>query len=280
MSVLDKIQQCYGLLTKTQRKAADYIFQNADLAAMQTSTQICQAAHVSNTTVIRLAYALGFGSFSEMQRQLKGEALQKIAPAAKEPAGVNQMQQILSGEIEILKEMRDGLVDYQQIRGIARRLAEADRIMIFGYYAEHTVSYQLFLLLDSIRPNVYYFRQLEEGYREAMKLTDRSVLIAVSFKPYAPGTLRCIRQMKEYKSYVVSFTDSALCELAREADENVTLKTAADPVTGFNRMGPVMSFFFALFDEVTEVNRERALEYLRRVPSRLVQPRRLGHMTD
>lgn len=280
MSVLAKIQKSYKDLTNAQRKVADYIYQNVEYAAMQTATQICLETGVSDTTVIRLAYSLGFRSFSEMQRQMKQDILEKVSAPEETSENANRMQQMFNEDIEILRRMRDGLIDYKQIQGIARRLYEADRIIIFGYYGEHTVSFELYLMLDSIRPNVYYFRKTSDGYREAMQLTEKSVVIAVSLEPYALGTLRCIREMREYKPYVVSFTDSALCELAQEADENVTVTVGSDSITGTNRMGPVMSLFYVLFREVVLLDPDSVMKRLSIVPSRLVQPKADRFLVD
>ncbi len=272
MSVLASIKKKYGDLTGAQKKVADYIYENEDTAAMQTSTQIAQTANVSDTSVIRLAYALGYESYSAMKRDMKQDVLERIATQPKDAQQQNEMCKMLDEEIAILQEMKSGLIRYDQLRGIAKRLLEADRIIIFGYYGEHTVSYQLFLLLDSIRANVFYFRQNNDGYRETAQLTEKSVLIGVSVKPYSNGTLRCIQEMKKYGSYVITFTDSPLSPLAQEANENMTVKVGTDPMTGTNSMAPVMALFHILYTEVVRADQAAAQDYLGRIPSRLVPP--------
>ena len=63
MSVCKKIQERYDELSKAQKKVADYIAEHLEFAAMKTTVKISQAAGVSETTVIRLAYSLGYDSF-------------------------------------------------------------------------------------------------------------------------------------------------------------------------------------------------------------------------
>ncbi len=272
MSVLSKIQQEYDGLTKGQRKVADYIYQNLELASMQTSTQISQKIAVSGSTVIRLAYSLGFESYSEMQAQMKKEVLSRIVTDRSSAEVGGRLQTTIDQEIAILSEMKNGLIDADQLRGIAKRIYDADMVMIIGYYGEHTASFQLYLLLDSIRDNVFYYRQNNEGYRRAMLLNEKSVIIASATEPYAPGTLRLLKEMRTTGAYGIAFTDSPLCELAREADEHVTIKVGSDPVTHTHRMMPLTLLYSVLFEEVVDIDPEGALDYLRRVPSQLIQP--------
>lgn len=271
MSVITKIQENYDKLSASQKRIADYIFMNEEKAAMQTSTEISMDVGVSGSTVIRLAYSLGYKSFSEMQDQLKSDALRKMAaPVTKESS--NNLQAIIDEEIAILTEMRDSLIDYAQIRRIAERLMKADRIMILGYFGEHTASFQLYLLLDSIRPDVYYFRQNNAGYREAMQLTENSVVIASAFPPYAPGTLRVLKEMKASNPYTIAFSDSPISDIAREADENVILKIGKDLLPGIVRTNPLTILFTAIFDEMILQNPEVTHERFNKVPSQLIHP--------
>ena len=71
MSVCKKIQERYDELSKAQKKVADYIAEHLEFAAMKTTVKISQAAGVSETTVIRLAYSLGYDSFSAFQNQIQ-----------------------------------------------------------------------------------------------------------------------------------------------------------------------------------------------------------------
>lgn len=76
MSVCTKIQERYDELSKAQKKVADYIAEHLEFAAMKTTVKISQAAGVSETTVIRLAYSLGYDSFSAFQNQIQEDVLE------------------------------------------------------------------------------------------------------------------------------------------------------------------------------------------------------------
>lgn len=271
MSVITNIQQKYDKLTVSQKKVADYIVMNEKKSAMQTSTEICMDAEVSGSTVIRLAYALGYKSFAEMQRQLKNDILADMAAPAVAKSS-HCLQSIIDEEISILTEMRNGMIDHDQLRRIAEKLLDADRVIILGYFGEHTASFQLYLLLDTIRPNVFYFRQNNAGYREAMQLTEKSVVVASSFAPYAPGTLRLFREMKAYGSYLIAFSDSKISDICREADESVIVRLGSRVKPDINRTTPLIILFHAIYSEMLSMRPEESMQHFQTMPSQLTAP--------
>ena len=211
MSVCKKIQERYDELSKAQKKVADYIAEHLEFAAMKTTVKISQAAGVSETTVIRLAYSLGYDSFSAFQAQMQEDVLENNRSRHIENQGEqNEYQKMLSREITRLLDLRDKLADPGQLHDLAARIAAADHVMVFGYYGEHTAAYELFFMLDTIRPNVHYYRENNVGFREMAELNPRSVVIAISFRPYSPGTLELVQQSKGKGPYLIAITDSIL----------------------------------------------------------------------
>ena len=273
MSVCTKIQERYDELSKAQRKVADYIAEHLEFAAMKTTVKISQAAGVSETTVIRLAYSLGYDSFSAFQNQIQEDVLDNNRSRHIENQGEqNEYQKLLSREATRLLDLRDRMADLGQLRDLAARIAAADHVMVFGYYGEHTAAYQLFFMLDTIRPNVYYYRENNVGFREMAELNPRSVVIAVSFRPYAPGTLELVQQSKSKGPYLIAITDSILSPVGQLSDEVVTVSLERDPETGINSMAPVLAYCQMLIMAVKDANREEALYRVKNVQSQLVQP--------
>ena len=179
---------------------------------------------------------------------------------------------MLSREITRLLDLRDKLADPGQLHDLAARIAAADHVMVFGYYGEHTAAYQLFFMLDTIRPNVHYYRENNVGFREMAELNPRSVVIAISFRPYSPGTLELVQQSKGKGPYLIAITDSILSPVGQLSDEVVTIPLEQDTETGINSMAPVLAYCQVLMTAVKDADREEALYRVRNVQSQLVQP--------
>lgn len=273
MDVCEQLQSSYTSLSKSQKKVADYLLGHPENAAMLTTVKIALAAGVSETTVIRLAYALGYDSFKAMQKQMRSDLLERRREESPEGQGQqNEYQRMLSREIGLLMKMRDGPACFDQLQKIAARIAAADHVMVFGYYGEHTAAYQLYFLLDAIRPNVHYFRENNVGLRELAEINPKSVVIAMAFCPYCPGTLGLVEQSRSKGPYVVGITDTALSPLARLSDETVVISVAQDPETRFNGMASAMAYGQMLMAAVKDCIREEALYRARNVQNWLVQP--------
>lgn len=273
MVVCAQIRNQYAKLSKAQKKVADYILQNMEQAAMKTTVRIGGEAGVSETTVIRLAYTLGYDSFSAFQKQLREDVLERSKSCNLEEKGdQNPYQKMLSRQAALLLEMRDRRVDFDQLQNIAMRIADADHVMVFGYYGEHTVAYQLYFMLDSLRPNVHYYRENNIGFRQIAELNPRSVVISTIFPPYSPGTLGLMRETREKGPYMITVTDSYQSPAAQFSDDVVAFPLEKDPDTGINCMAPATAYFFLLMNAVKDCNKEEALYRIRNVQSQLVQP--------
>lgn len=75
MKVEQLIREKISSLSAGQKKVAEYILQHLDSFSYSTLAKLSKEISVSETTIIRLAYSLGFESFSEMQRTVQNDIL-------------------------------------------------------------------------------------------------------------------------------------------------------------------------------------------------------------
>lgn len=73
MSLDQLIYEKIPSLSAGQRKVAEYILNNKDEFSYATLAKLSKDISVSETTVIRFAYSLGFDSFSAMRQKLRGK---------------------------------------------------------------------------------------------------------------------------------------------------------------------------------------------------------------
>lgn len=66
MSFEQLVKERFNNLSTVQKKVAEYLIQQLEKAAFSKAVQIGLKAEVSETTVIRLSYALGFKGFTDM----------------------------------------------------------------------------------------------------------------------------------------------------------------------------------------------------------------------
>lgn len=66
-----KLKDNISQLTETQRRVADYILKNPVDVAFLTVDQLALTVKTSTTTIMRLAFSLGYSGYAEFQKGLQ-----------------------------------------------------------------------------------------------------------------------------------------------------------------------------------------------------------------
>ena len=270
--VKDRILAQYDSLSRAQKKGADFIISNPDAAAMLSSIELGKRAGISEPTVVRLAYALGYGGFTAMQKQIQQDYLTSFYDEPQTSEQINEYEMMVENEIRMFRELQSYVSDPTKLERIAKTIVDADMVEIFGYYGEHTVAFELYLVLDAIRPNVHYYRENNIGFREIAALNRNSVVLSFLFDPYCPGTVELMKETKQKGATLITVTDSLISPGARLSDEVVCFSLRQDSETGINSMAPAMLFIQLLLRAIKKIDHENVMERTRKVQSQLLQP--------
>ena len=71
MDFINLIKDKFEVLSKSHKKIAKYIIDNFESVIFNTASELSKKVSVSEVTVIRFAYALGFESFSHMRKAME-----------------------------------------------------------------------------------------------------------------------------------------------------------------------------------------------------------------
>ena len=71
MDILDQITAARPTFSKGQKRIADFITTHTDKAAFMTAAKMGATVGVSESTVVRFAYELGFEGYPELSRSLQ-----------------------------------------------------------------------------------------------------------------------------------------------------------------------------------------------------------------
>ncbi len=272
----DLIKEKYSMLSMAQKKATEYIFQNLEKAAFNTAVQIGHEAGVSDSTVIRLAYALGFRSFSEMQGMIQRQIMDVIKPSNKQKTDEdlrimndnNPFTKIINDEVSLLNGLLEKL-DITKIQEATKALIEADQVLIMGYYSAFTVANEFYLKLSLMRPNVFFYRTTETEIQRLYNLTDKSVVVAVSFTKHIKGTLKFTRQAQSQGAKIISVTESELTQISLESEIPFIVDVNADDDTRFATMSQALVLFHLIIMSIKMQNKEQVLKNLNNIYANL-----------
>ena len=76
--MLDDILKLYDKMSPSQKKIADYISDNDEVASFMTAAKLGKAAGVSEATVVRFTAMLGYDKYSEFQQAMVDEIQSRL----------------------------------------------------------------------------------------------------------------------------------------------------------------------------------------------------------
>jgi DNA-binding MurR/RpiR family transcriptional regulator len=256
------VKDRFNNLSAGQKKVANYLIENLEMAAFKTAFQIGQQALVSETTVIRLSYALGFQGFSQMQEQIQRQMLlqNQTAAAAEACQSTDKpvFTKVIENQVDILKNLLD-TANIQEIWKAVEALIKADQILIAGHRISHAAAYWFSYMLSTIRGQINLCSASGDFFEKFCNLTKDSVVVVFSFPRYSKETIKIAECAVKQGITLISITDRLLSPAGRISD--IVLTTEENAETGTNSIASVISLLDLVMEGIAQKDRERIVKY-------------------
>ncbi len=193
---------------------ARFIHCQSSRRAFMNSVELSKAAGVSNPTVIRLAYRLGFSGFPEFQKALQKAAEKKIDSLERfsgdAASGEEELfQKVLSLEFHVLREMKERLSEEAVSRAVAL-LENPGEVFVVGLLANTCLAEYLAYFLSILRENVHVLKDFgHEAYGKVRAAEPGAVAVIYSFPRYPAGT-QSLGKLFASRGFPVIDTDSGM----------------------------------------------------------------------
>ena len=232
--LLQKIEQAYKTMSKGQKQIARYILENYDKAAFVTASKMGSVVGVSESTVVRFAYALGYDGYPELQRSLQEFIRNKLTSVQR----IQLTDEIDQGEVlnTVLKADMNNIratiesVDPTSFEQVVEGLIQAKNVYIVGTRASTPLveffGYYLNFVLDGVHAVT---SGTSDVFDQLIRVSAEDVVLGISCPRYSSRTLEGMRFAKERGAKVYAITDSQLSPLAETAD--ITLFARSDMVS-------------------------------------------------
>jgi len=249
----DRVRRQYASLSAGMRRVAEYLLQNPRVLAFATTTDIGRSVGVSQSTVIRLAVALGYSGFPQLQAEAREwvDTRAMVSRAASdEQGGGTILDRVLEQDRHLIERtLRQNQID-SFYRAVSR-LAVAPVIYVTGarssYGLAHFLWYTLKLQTDKavlLEPGSHLLTL------DLPRLSPQSVLVAFSFPRYSEETTRLVEYAVGAGAPVIAITDSPISPVGRRATE--ILLTAIDsPAASTHSYAATISLATALSSAVS-----------------------------
>lgn len=256
------IKEKYDTLSPGQKKVAEYLIQKLDESAFNTAAMIGRKVEVSETTVIRLSYALGFNGFSEMQHLIQQQILtNSLNPFGADSKNVHQDEEHSSPFSEILeKEILSQRQTFRQLNEkelwkVVEVLMKAEQIFILGTGASYAPAYWFSFQLHTLRDQITLCPTTGDLYERLVDFNENSVLFVISFPRYSKDTLKIAESAKKQGVPLICVTDRLLSPVGRIADYTLTTEENSESMA--HSITPAISLLDYIIAGITVKDRER-----------------------
>ena len=238
-SLKARIADRYGALSGQLKRIAEFALDRPDDLALATVSSIAQSVGVQPSSVVRFAKAFGYDGFSDMQRLFR-QRLIAASPsyrerirsfeggqeqAAESPALLNDFVDQGTAALALL---RDPAI-VERLDGAVELLSKAGKVLLLAQRRAFPIAFYLSYALGRLeRPCL-----LLDGFggllrQQAALAGPEDVIVASSFKPYAPEVVEIVAERRAAGVPVIAMTDSALSPIAREASLSFELQEPED----------------------------------------------------
>ena len=266
-SILSQISQAYHELTPSQRRIAQYIYDNINEAFLLNSSQIAKIANVSEATVTRFVSNLGFSGFSEFKREIARQVLegysttQRLAESAENlKARNNVFSEILQGDIENIKTLAASIPD-GLFENAVDKLCSATCIYILGLRSSYSLAFYLAFDLRFFLDKVVLIKPgIGDMPEQVLGVKKDDVLVVLSFRRYTRESFAIAEKIKKKGASIIAITNSELSPVARLAD--LTLIACTNIPTYIESYTAPLSLINALITEIALRKKDQALSAL------------------
>ena len=236
------------------RRIAEFALQHPNEMALDTVATLAGRAQVQPSAMVRFAQMLGYAGFSDLQRVFREpltadrlsyrERLSRAGdPGAAPDAGI-ALHDFTSASVHALEHLERDL-DRAALRHAVDLLAAARSIRLVAQRRSFPVAAYFAYALNRLDRAAVLLDGMGGMLNEqARGLSAGDLLLAVSFKPYAPETLAVIALARERGVPVVALTDRPLSPMRELAD--VCLEVDEAEVAGFRLYAATMCLAQAL----------------------------------
>lgn len=245
---LERIHAMGDQLSPKLHKLGRYILRNPLKAAFMNSVALASSAGVSDSTVVRLAMALGYTGFPQFQGELQKQAQKKMTSLEKFTSEVetsaNPIYKAFDLESAALHDMRENL-DPDALDRAVSLLAEKPKALAVGLYANACLAHYAGFFLGLLRNDVGIVTGLDPAsYGIFKNHGDDTVAMVYSFPRYPEATQAIAAYLKEQGVAVIGVTDNALSPLVPYCD--VLLEVPMRYLTFVDPLGASMALTHAL----------------------------------
>ena len=212
---ISRINDRFNKMSKSHKKIATFILDHYEQAAFMTAAKLGATVGISESTVVRFAYCLGYEGYPEFQEALaewvknKLNSVQKIGAKYGKSTQSEILTAVLAADMENINATIEH-VDPQAFETAVETVLNAEHVYIIGIRSCEPLARFLYFYLNMIRGNVILLASTStsEIFEQMIRIDEKDAMIGISFPRYSMRTLKALEFANDRNAKVISITDT------------------------------------------------------------------------
>ena len=257
--ILTVIQDSVHTFSKGQRKIANFILESYDKAAFMTASRLGQRVGVSESTVVRFAFELGYDGYPDMQRSLQKmirnrlTTVQRIEVTNDRLGDQDLLSMVLQSDVEKIRQTLEEL-DRDSFYSAVDAIVAARNII--GVRSSAAIASFLHFYFNLIFDNVVLVsaNTASETFESLLRVGEGDAVIGISFPRYSSRTVQALSFARDRGATAIAITDSETSPLAPIS--RYTLTARSDMASFVDSLVAPLSLVNALLVAVSQRKNE------------------------
>lgn len=224
MTLSQRISQASGQFTASQQRVARYFLANESSVFLKTAAAIAAEIGVSESTIVRFAKAIGFESYTKMQKHFQQQYMYETSFAER-----LKQQQIEGSSYQfyetLIRSEADSMLRliqpdfFARLDQAAEMIEEAQKIYVAGSRGSASVASHIVFNLNYLKPNIVSLVTDSGEWQDRMVDCDKEdLVIGICMPNYTQRTLDMMSFGKSCGAFTLALTDSLISPACRIAD--------------------------------------------------------------
>ena len=222
-NLLQEIHRRMPSLSKGQQRIANFIINSYEQAAFMTAARLGETVGVSESTVVRFAYALGLEGYPALQDRMQEMVLGRLTSVqrAQLASGLKKnevFKTVLTTDMNSIRTTME-MADEDQFDQAVDLILKARKVFVLGLRSAMPLAMFLAYYLDYICGDVITFSANIQDLRETMvRMNDQDAFICISFPRYSSRTAEAMAYAKSRGAKTIALTDKPDSPIGTMAD--------------------------------------------------------------
>lgn len=260
-----RIYDGYSTFSKGHKRIADAVLHEYDKVAYMTAKKLGLFVNVSESTVVRFCFVLGYEGYSEFQRAMQELVRKKLTPnqrisITRERIGnIDVLESVMESDITKIRRTLSS-VDRNTFQQSVNSILAARRIFVMGARSSEALAMLLNYNLSLMFDNVKFIRPSSsaEVFEQIFSICRGDLMIAFSFPRYSTKIINAVKFAKQKGADVIVVTDTPSSPLVEYATH--ALFAQSDMASFSDSLVAPISIINALIIEITNRSGNRITE--------------------